>query len=350
MPVITVSPAPRDNNIRCGNHIESETKDQDIHHENNQDFDKEDELLYRSLRPMLITMKVFGLYFLDKTSFTKTLHCKALCGYSIVVMMLLWGNILMNIPGVGSYKTLDEAIVNGTTYTWNFYCCCNASDLFLMCIRENGWKYFFTLKGLTESFKADGCIFFKRRICIYVTITWIAVIINVGFQVYGIFSAETLNFYIFTMGKDNLEVIVLKCVQSVASVYRTVAWTISTMLTVLISDILSTNYQCFNRNLSEGLGKRPFSLCRTLVSCRDEHQRLTDITLAADALLSDTIGITIIFDVMSFCGTMYGVIHNLYDFRNTLVTMTIIFWLAVTLIHLFVTIGTCNWVNDQVRN
>ena len=350
MHVVTVSPAPRDNRIRCGNNIENKKEDHDPSLGIHQEFDKDDELIYGSLRPMLITMKVFGLYCLDKTSFTRTLHCKVLLGYSVIVLMLLWGNILINLPGVGLYKTLDDAIVNGSIYIWKLHCCCNASALFVICIRSTGWKHFFIVQGLTEKFKTEGCKSFKTRVWIYVTITWLAMIINISFQVYGVFSSKTFNFYMLTLGKNSLQVILLKCVQSVTFVFLTAVYVIPTMLTILISDLLSLKFQSFNAALLESLGKCPFNLCKTIVSHRNEHQRLTDLTLAADTLLSGTIGMTIIFNIMMFCGTMYGVIHNLHEFTDALVTMTIILWLALALIQLFVTIGTCNSVNDQVRN
>ena len=345
MPVIKVAPlVPSE---ECCNREKSREE-----REESPQGDDENQL-YRTLRPMLLTMRIFGLYYLDEPTFKNTRFSKISFGYSIFTLAILWGNLGINFPAIIAMRSLDEVVVGGSLLIWFAYCCFQGTALFFMCYRQRGWGEFFEVYQHAEDglWNPEGHIHLKKRVNVYVIACWAAIISNIGMVSYVVFMSDVFDsLYLFTFGNDTQQTMILKGFYMFLFIWLSAAWIIPVVLSVMMNDLLATNFRCFNGRLAEGTKRCPINLCSILGRIRDMHQHLINITNAADTLFSSIAAMAIVFNVTLVCCVLYGMIYNPFNVTGWVVTLTQAFWLVCCSLSIFVNTGTCAWLHEEVSS
>ena len=352
MPVAKVVPAP----VCCGTELDDEFhgKDKGVNSLEGHvsGIKKKENELYITLRPMIVTMKIFGMYYLDETTFKNTLSSKISFGYSVFVLIVLIGNLCINLPTIFSLTSLDHTIVIGTTIVWFTYTTCQGIAMFIMCFRVKAWRELFKIYEHAEDtiWNIEGHIHLKKRVYVYVIVCWAAIISSMGSAAYLIFNSEVFNnMYMITLGgKDPVQISLLKGVYTIFSVYLNAAWIVPVILSVMMNDLLSMNFQCFNKKLLKGTKCCSVNLSSTFGNIRDMHQRLIDITTTADTVFSSLAAMAIIFNVIIVCFVLYTIIYNSYNTSDPMVLIVQIFWLATAFLIIFINTGTCAWLKEEV--
>ena len=319
--------------------------------ENHPKAEEEESKVQQMFYPMLLTMKIFGLYFPKRGTSTKNWQCTVLFVYSVIVLMCCWLNIAINIPGIKAWGSFDDIIVLGSFYVWKTYCAFNILILFLMCMRKEGWKQFFEKFKLSEDFlhNAEKCRNLKKCVYLHVVICWIVVVSNICILVYNTFTTHVADVHLFSLGQNDLQVTILKCVHCLLIVYYSAAWITTTILVGLINTLMAEFFNYFNQKLEERVKNYPSEVSLSLGVIREEHQELIANLQNANTLLSLNTGYTLIFNVVIFCGTMYGIIYRIFDLSDTAILASFTFWQIVTAIKLFVVTATCAKVKTEVR-
>ena len=345
MAVIPVAPVS-DNTEQYGTYFEDDGMDPKTQERGESQPQHNGNELYRTLRPMLLTMKVFGQYSLDKIDFNNTLSGKIFFGYSILTLAVLWGNVCLNLPLILELKGLDDIITRGGFLTWYVYVSCQGTAMFLMSVRKKAWRQFFALYDLAQNsiWKVDGHQILRKRVKVYVMVSWFSMIVNMGFLVYISFWTNVI---ISPLNASN-EFSVLAVISVFMSTYCTAAWILPIVLSVLMNDLLATNFKLFNKRLDERGRNCPCNCRGVLGRIRDLHQKLTCITDTADTLFAGITSFCIIFNLITICSCLYSMIYNSYNTSDPLVLISQSFWIACSSLILFLNTGTCAWVKEEV--
>ena len=342
---ISVTPMPGE-----GNNVNlpvNENTDEQNQQENS--IAGNDNELYKVFHPILSILKICGLYFLDGADIRTNCICRFWFGYSTVVLMLLWGHTGLNLANF-TFTNRDEFIMRGALKMWDVYISCQASVLFVKCLRKKSWTQFFasyedTQKGV---WPIEGQRHVKSRIHLYVIVSLALVVLLMILNIFLLFWTSMFQYFLLSLASNNSQLLVFKLLYLLILTYQTAAWMIPVIISVLISDFLATSFKCFNKRLAEHSQKCPKDFCESLGQVRDMHHKLSKLTSAADELLSEMAGITIVFNVAIDCCLMYSLLHEPFSFKNPLMVISQIFWLASAVVIIFVSTGCYAWVSEKV--
>ena len=351
MPAITVAPVSERSHASFAAEARKE-KNSHTPELNDTAYKESTNELYQTLRPMFLTMKVFGVYYLDGASLGKGLLARVSFGYSVAVLIMMLGNLAMDMALVAGFRTLDDIVVRGAFRVLDIYIASHCVVMFLNCLRKNAWREFFMMYHVVQ----DGDWFvddhnhrqLKKRVYVYVAICWAAILCNIGFGTYFVFWTNLSQHLIFNVSKDNVQLMIAKCFFTMILVYISAVWIIPIALLVVINDLLATIFKVFNEKLAQRVKDCPMNLCDCIGQLRDKHQDLTNLTLTADTLLAGLAGMAIVFNVMIICCFSYAMIYNPFNFSDPLITVGQVFWLVTSLLIIFMSTITCSCVNGEV--
>ena len=74
---------------------------------------------------------------------------------------------------------------------------------------------------------------------------------NICILVYNTFTTNVADVHLFSLGQNNLQVTILKCVHSLLIVYYSAAWITTTILVGLINTLIADFFNHFNQKLEE---------------------------------------------------------------------------------------------------
>ena len=337
MPVVQVAPAP----VTCDGQFENKKNhgiDKGVNLEwHSSGLQKGENKLYRTLRPMFVTMKIFGMYYLDDTTFKNTFFSKFSFGYSVFVLIVLIGNLCITLPTLFTLNSLDHIIFRGSLFVWYTYTTCQGIAMFMMCFRVKAWRQLFKMYEQVEDtiWNIEGHIHLKKRVYVYVIVCWAVIICAISGTAYLLFNSEVSTYS-------------LKGIHIFINVYLNAAWIVPVVLSVMMNDLLAMNFRCFNEKVVKATKICPMNLSSALEEIRDMHQRLTDITTTADTLFSPIAAMVIISNVIINCCILYGMISNTLNSMNPVTLIVQIFWLTSSLLVIFINTGTCAWLKEEV--
>ena len=351
MPVVTVTPAL----VSCGGELDNtfQAKDKEVNMEwHSSGLPKKENELYRTLRPMLVTMKIFGMYYLDETTFKNSFSSKFSFGYSVFVLILLIGNLCINLPTLFTLKSLDRIILLGSLRVWFAYITCQGIAMFMMCFRVKAWRELFKIYEHAEDgfWSIEGHIHLRKQVYVYVIACWATIMVTNGGIAYALFNSEMFNtLYLVSLGgNDQMQISILKCVIFFLSFYLNAAWIVPVVMSVMMNDLLAMNFQCFNDKLAKATKNSPMNFSSALGEIREMHQKLIDITNTADTLSSPVAAMVIIFNVITSCCILYFIIYNTLNTMDLVTLIVQIIWLTCSILIIFVNTGTCAWLKEEV--
>ena len=293
--------------------------------------------LYRTLKPFILTMKVLGMYFLDKTTFNNCCKGKALLGYSLFHVLVLWGSFGWYLRYVSQMKNINGIIGYGSNLVWYFYCSCQGVIVFLLCLRKSGWQQFFYRQELAQRGIWPAITFkeFRKHVIVYVIICWSFITVYGGIQMYQVF-------FNFDYG------VVTSCFVFASRLHSTTWWTVPTILSIMINDFLATEFKLFNTRLEKEVRECPLQLCNSLGVIRNMYGRLADVANSANTLLSNIVLGSITASLIAVCCQLYLLVYD--NEADLLVRIDYGSVLLATLLTLFLIIGTCAWVKTKVSH
>ena len=269
------------------------------------------------------------------------------------VLITLWSYFGINIQGLTTLKGLDEIIEYGLLMIWMAYACSQVTASFLMSFRQRGWRELFTKYRNAEGglWRLEGHIYLRKRVLVYVIFSWVAIISNVVFIGYTLCTSNVLNsLYIFSFGNDTTQIMILKGMSMPIQIWFSAAWIIPVVVSVLMNDLIATNFRCFNARLAEEAKRCPDYIQKHFHEIRDLHKQFVNLTNTVDTLFSSIAAMAFIFNVGLISFNLYGLIYNPYSMSRALVTIGQIFWLVTSFLIIFVNTGTCAWLKEEVSN
>ena len=296
--------------------------------------------LYLALKPLILTMKFFGMYFLDKTAFGNCLKTKFLFGYSIVNATTLWVIFCMKLHTIAKMTNLNDIVYYGNDLVWLFCISCQGTAMFLMCLKKAGWQEFFlahehALKGIWSS---DVYVPFKKRVIVYVIICWTL------FLIYGAVTGYFVSIYI------NGSSLAFMCFTYFYRLQGTAMWIVPLTLSVVINDLLGSEFKSFNSRLRSEVQKCPVKICKSLGKIRSLYQKLADVVKSGNEILSVFIMTSITSNVVNTCCELNVLIYDDENReRDIIITkFSHVLFLLWGIINLLLVLGGCVWMKTKV--
>jgi len=144
------------------------------------------------LRPLLASMKLFGLYFVRQTEAAdiipgrKWRRCNAWMIYGMFVVALLWINVVRIFSIFTPEDKFGLDILTKTmTVIWVIQCAISQTAFYASSHRGTLQDVFMRKK------LSDDCARYVRRMAIvYTTVTWLIIVVSSAFYMYGLFFTE----------------------------------------------------------------------------------------------------------------------------------------------------------------
>ena len=313
-----------------------ENNDSRLHMEESGSLDNQSTKLYLALKPLILTMKVFGMYFLDKTAFSNCLKTKVLFGYSVVNVVTLWVIFCVQLSRIAKTTNLNDIVSYGNDVVWCFSITCQGTAMFFICLKKTGWQQLFLTHKHAQKgiWKSDIYVQFKKRVIMYVLICWTVLLIHGAIVIYFV-----------SINNHNL---VSRCFMFISRVYVTAFWIVPLTLSVVINDLLCSEFRSFNSRLRSEVKKFPVQLCKSLHHIRNMYQRLADLVKSVNEMLFVFIMASITATVVNTCCILYMLIYNEEREGDIIITISHIVFLVSGLITLWLIIGGCAWVKTKV--
>ena len=290
--------------------------------------------LHTLLRPILITLKVFGMY-LDSPSIPSIFMGWVHAVYSAVIFLSVWANVFWRLYILTQAKELNTVIIMAGAFFYQLHAACMFTVMLLISIRKRGWKHLFEMYELTQDciWPVQGYVQVRKHILYYTCICWVLVSLKAGVLLYTILGSTTeaplyLKYSLLYSGLISIPSSMIHFASS-----------------VILNDLLATDFKLFNDRLEKESRDTSIQLSKSLSKIRRMHQSLTDVTTAVNSLFSSIIGISIVCQIAVLsCHIYVFIYYPLNDFGSIIGN---ILYLLSTLV-LFIMLITCAWVKSEV--
>ena len=278
------------------------------------------------------------MYFLDKTAFGNCLKTKVLLGYSVVNVVTLWVILCVQLKSISKMTNLNDIVYYGNDVVWSFSIACQGTAIFFMCLRKTGWQQLFLTHEHAQKriWTSDIYVQFKKRVIMYVMICWIILLVNGAFNIYS------MSIY----GSS----LVIRCFVFFFRVHEITWWVVPVILSVVINDLLASEFSSFNSRLRSEVEKFPVQLCKSLRQVRNVYQRLANVVKSANEMLSVFIMASITATVFNTCCQLYVLIYNDKWEEGIIKTISHIVFLTSGILALCLIIGGCALVKSKVTH
>ena len=218
-------------------------------------FQRRQNTMTDCLRPLLISMRVFGLYFVrpDKTSERKNWKCGMAWMFNAVfVVGLLWLNAVRFLSVFHADDTFDMVLLNKLiAVLWSFQCAVSQTAFFATCYLGTLQKVFAKVK-LT-----DRCARYLRRIVtVYTIVAWLVIATGSAFWVYYLFFGEgSMDMMLapFVTHVTISNVVVARVFLYILSFYLLAAHTFPQAMTFLLATLFGFRFKLIGDDLDRRL-------------------------------------------------------------------------------------------------
>ena len=290
--------------------------------------------LYKVLRPLLLTMRVFGFCSLSKDALSKGPTSISYTCYSLFILMIVYVNAYFILAKLKHINSLDEMIPVAGQTVWLVFSTFLATMLVVMNVRRKVWQELFTSYETATGgiWRFTGHALTQKKVYIYVLFSWLWSILLTSFFIYQeIFTSENLTLSILSL---------------VGIAHLSISWVAPFAIVMILTDILTTNFGQFNARLRD---KYNSSSLESLGVIRSIHLRLSRVVVVSDNILCKFTAAYIISNLLILSCMIYIIIYNIHNFKSDPVDIVFyIYWVTGVCLILFGTMAACARVKEEV--
>ena len=335
------------------NAAESEPMAQTQNHTDKKSFkddvdDYSDVKAYRQLRPLLILMKISGLYYkrcVDKHGILRT-EC-SIC-YCVCISFLMVMNVLRSFSVYRFGDAFNHALVQKVLFTiWSSECALKGVLLIVFCYRKDGFPHFFTKwKHTCQNDRLDKlCLVMMRK---YIILTFLFILANsVVFILVLMYVPVLDNIYLEVVWRDALQYgqkEVFKTVLGVLAPLLSTSSMFPVSLFVVLSCAIGKQMNKFTEEMRAAMDDDDFH--RKVEDFRLRHQNLCMLVEILDTIFAPMIAAVYSANIPMFCLVLYTMVTSI-EIHISLLLINM-FWLCFILLQMTIVSITAAWVNVQV--
>ena len=310
--------------------------------------DYSDVKAYRQLRPLLIAMKMSGLYYKrcpDKYGRLRTEGCICYCAFIISIMVT---NVLRSFSVYRFGDEFNHALVQKVLFTiWSSECALKGILLAVFCYREDGFPHFFARwKSTCHDDRLDKlCLVMMRK---YMILTFLFIMANsVVFILVLMYVPVLDNIYLEVVWRDALfygRKYIFKIVLGVLAPLLSTSSMLPVSLFVVLSCAIGKQMNKFSEEMKLALSTEEFH--GRIEDFRLRHQKLCSLIEILDLIFAPMIAAVYLANIPMFCLVLYTMVTSI-EIHISLLLINM-FWLCFILLQMTIVSITAAWVNVQV--
>ena len=304
---------------------------------------------YKQLRPLLILMKIFGLYYrrcVDKHGRLQIEKCMYYCLFINCIMVL---NVLRSFTVYRFGDEFNHALVQKILFTiWSAECAMKGVILNIFYYRETGFPHFFTKwKSTCHNNRLDKvCLFMMKK---YICLTFCFILANsVVFILVLMYVPVLDNIYLEVVWRDALQYghkEIFKIVLAFLAPLLSTSSMFPVSLFVVLSSAIGKQMNKLTEEMTSSIQEENF--IEKIEYFRLRHQSLCALIKILDKIFSPMIAAIYSANIPMFCLVLYTMLTSI-DIHISLMLLNL-FWLCFILLQMTIVSITAAWVNIQVR-
>ena len=269
--------------------------------------------VYKALRPLHISLSLGGLIF--KKDFSKTgikRHITASHAYSFVVLIFIsinvvrWLTMFQNNEKFGTALFAKIIFCTFGLQTWAHYVA-----FFIASESYERLPEFFLEWEKIRTNDSRSLTYISRLSSICTVILWIIVICNVGASVYLAFFTP-LSSALLVPWDENFEcAFVIRIINTIQQVYLSISWVASSAMMFIICKNLAQEFNKISLKIKQLSGADHGKLAADFEVIRQHHQKLCNLVMNADDILSMQVACSLSGSLLLSCLTIYIILY--YD-------------------------------------
>ena len=312
--------------------------------------DDDETKVYKQLRPLLILMKLFGLYYRREIGKFGKLRTEKCMFYCLFISFLMIVNVIRSFSVYRFGDAFNHALVQKVLFTiWSTECTLKGIILFRSCYRQKDLPYFFTeWKHISQNTPLDkwGLLMMKK----YIFLTFLFLMVNSVMFLLILQYVPVLNdIYLEVVWRDALQFAsgaVFNAVFGLLAVLNSTSSMFPVSLFVVLSCAVGKQLSDFNDELTSLTNDDEFH--GKFEEFRLRHQNLCRLVGILDRIFSPMIAAVYCANIPMFCLVLYTMISST-DIHISLVLLNF-FWLCFILLQMSIVSFTAAWVNCKVSN
>lgn len=306
--------------------------------------------LYKQLRPLLVCMRMFGLYFKRAINRKGRLYVEFIVGYCFIVNLLMVLNVLRSFTVYRLADPFDHVLVQKLLFTvWSTECTFKGLLIMWNCYKQSRLpKFFCEWETVCGSVKLDKmCLLLMRK---YIVLSFVFIIMNsVVFTLILIYVPVLSNIYLEVVWKNALyyeNQFVFKIVLAGLAILNSSSSMFPVSLFVVLSSAIGKQMKRFTNDLTKAIADDDFH--GRIEDFRLRHQNLCMLVALLDRIFAPMIAAVFSANIPMFCLVLYTLITTI-DIHISLVLINL-FWLCFILLQMTIVSVTAAWVNVQAHS
>jgi len=337
----------------------------------------------QSLRPLLFSMKLFGIFF-EKNNASTTRHFDmgtlsqklSMCLkkekykiskkndasprrygtcwvntpkiYATVVLLVMWVQFFRMFSAFTREDTSTIAIISKLLYV-NYTLKC--ALMFTSYYRASyGGALRKSLNEIQIILEHD--MSFRKRVLIYTVLAWIVTIVNTSFMICMVLYPSTpsldsllapINTQITNFSSTTI--LVVQIIFITFNVYMNASWVFAGAASSTITSMFATLFLDINARVKLAIGADG-RFEGDLERFRQQHQHVSRLIDESDKYISLYMGSTVVCNIATFVMVLYSLIFD--QLKNTLICVILAFWIVASALHLTITAFGAVKVNNAV--
>lgn len=304
--------------------------------------------IYEQLKPLLMCMRLFGLYFKRTRTRKGRAYMEPVVLYCFVVNFLLVLNVIRSFTVYRFADHFDNVLVQKLLFTiWSSECAFKGLLLMWNCFKQNGLpKFFCEWDASFGHVKLDRmCLFMMKK---YIFLAFLFIIVNsVVFTLILIYVPVLEHIYLEVIWKDALTFgnqLVFKIVLGILAVLNSSSSMFPVSLFVVLSFAIGKRMKKFTNELTLSIAQEDFH--GRIEDFRLRHQNLCMLVDILDHVFAPMIAAIYSANIPMFCLVLYTMVTTI-DIHISLVLINL-FWLCFIMLQMTIVSVTAAWVNVMV--
>lgn len=304
--------------------------------------------LYEQIRPLLICLRLFGLFFRRTVNSQGHAYMEPVIAWCFVVTFLLVLNVVRSFTVYRLTDTFDNQMVQKLLFTiWSSECAFKALLLMWSCFKRKYVQRFFlewdATCGDTTLDKISVLVMRK-----YIVLTFLFIIVNsVVFTLILIYVPVLEQIYLEVIWRDAVHYknkLVFKATLSVLAMLNSASSMFPVSLFVVLSCAVGKRLKIFTDELVTAIAADDFH--GRIEDFRLRHQNLCTLVDILDHIFSPMLAVVYIANIPMFCLVLYTMVTTI-QIHVSLVLINL-FWLCFILLQMMLVSITAAWVNVKV--
>ena len=306
--------------------------------------------IYRQLRPLLICMRMFGLFF-KRTTFrgrNNKPQMEVIVLYCFVVNFIMVMNVLRSFTVYRVADEFDNVLVQRLLFTiWSTECTFKGLLMMWNCYKQNGFpKFFHEWDNTCGNVKLNKmCRFMMKK---FVFLAFVFIIFNsVVFSLILVYVPVLKNIYLEVVWKDAVlydNHVIFKTILGILAVLNSSSSMFPVSLFVVLTFAVGVQLKKFTNDLATAIAEDDFN--GRIEDFRLRHQNLVALVDILDRIFAPMIAAVFIANIPMFCLVLYTMVTTI-DIHISLVLINL-FWLCFILLQMTIVSVTAAWVNGKV--